>query len=82
VDLNTEDAQLIQNASWKVVNAMQKADDYLNFEKPDPTYTIPVLAKGEKIELANITGRWFGTSTYGSDYLGQIMKIENMDGKP
>ncbi|WP_243472732.1 hypothetical protein [Winogradskyella sp. MH6] len=82
VDLNTEDAQLIQNASWKVVNAIQKADDYLNFEKPDPTYTIPVLAKGEKIELANITGRWFGTSTYGSDYLGQIMKIENMDGKP
>jgi len=82
VNLNTEDAQLIQNASWKVVNAMQKADDYLNFEKPDPTYTIPVLAKGEKIELANITGRWFGTSTYGSDYLGQIMKIENMDGKP
>ena len=82
VNLNTEDAQLIQNASWKVVNAMQKADDYLNFEKPNPTYTIPVLAKGEKIELANITGRWFGTSTYGSDYLGQIMKIENMDGKP
>lgn len=82
VNLNTEDAQLIQNASWKVVNAMQKADDYLNFEKPDPTYTIPVLAKGEKIELANITGRWFGTSTYGSDYLGQIMKIENMDDKP
>jgi len=73
---------LIQEASWEVVKAMQKSSDYLDFKRPEPSYTIPVLTKGETIELKNIIGKWYGTSTYGSDYLGQIMEVKDVDGKP
>ena len=82
IDVSSEKAQLIQEASWKVVNAMQKSSDYVDFKLPKPTYIIPVLTKGETIELKNIIGKWYGTSTYGSDYLGQIMEVTNVDNKP
>lgn len=82
IDLSTKEAQLIQEASWEVVRTMQESDDYLDFEKPDPSYSIPVLSKGETIELNTIIGKWYGTSTYGSDYLGQVMEVKDKDGKP
>jgi len=82
IDLSNEEAQLIQEASWEVVQAMQKSSDYLDFEQPDPSYTIPELTKGETIELKKIIGKWYGTGTYGSDYLGQIMEVKDVDGKP
>lgn len=82
IDLTTEEAKLIQEASWKVVKAMQESNDYLDFQQPPPSYSIPVLSKGESIELKNIIGKWYGTSTYGSSYLGQIMEIRDEDGKP
>ena len=82
IDLTTEEAKLIQEASWKVVKAIQESNDYLEIEQPDPSYTIPILSKGETIELKSIIGKWYGTSTYGSDYLGQIMEIKDVDGKP
>lgn len=82
IDLSNEEAQLIQEASWEVVQAMQTSSNYLDFEQPEPSYTIPVLSKGETIELTNIIGKWYGTGTYGSDYLGQIMEVKDEGGKP
>lgn len=82
IDLTKEEARLIQKASWEVVQAMQSSGNYLDFDQPEPSYTIPVLSKGEAIELNNIIGKWYGTSTYGSDYLGQIMEVNNVDGNP
>ncbi|MEZ4951443.1 MAG: hypothetical protein R2784_18965, partial [Saprospiraceae bacterium] len=82
INVAKEDAQLIQKASWEVVESMQKLKDYMVFEEPAPSYTIPVLNKGESIELKDIIGKWYGTSTYGSEYLGQIMEIKEKGGKP
>lgn len=82
INIASEDAQLIQEASWEVVESMQKLKDYKVFEEPAPSYTIPVLNKGESIELKNIIGKWYGTSTYGSEYLGQIMEVKEKGGKP
>ncbi|MDF2159117.1 hypothetical protein [Algoriphagus sp. CAU 1675] len=82
IDLSNEEAQLIQEASWKVVKALQESNDYPDIVQPEPSYSIPVLSKGEPLELKNIIGKWYGTSTYGSDYLGQIMEIKDVDGKP
>lgn len=82
INLATEDAQLLQKASWEVVQSMQKSKDYMVFEKPVPSYTIPVLSRGESLELKNITGKWYGTSTYGSEYLGQMMEVMDEGGKP
>lgn len=82
IELSTEEAQLIQEAIWEVVKAMQKSSDYLDFKRPEPSYTIPVLVNGESIDLKNITGRWYGTGNYGFNYLGQIMEIDDVKGKP
>ncbi|TNE70753.1 hypothetical protein EP331_11285 [bacterium] len=82
INLTTEDAKVIQEASWKVVKSIQESNGYLDIEQPALSYSIPVLSKGETIKLKNITGKWYGTSTYGYDYLGQIMEIKNVDGKP
>jgi len=82
INLSNDDAQLIQEASWEEVKAMQESKDYLNFNKPKPSYTIPELSTGETIQLKNIVGKWYGTSTYGSDYLGQIMEIKDVGGEP
>ena len=82
IELSNEEAQLIQEASWEVVRAMHLSDEYLDFKRPDPSYTLPVLSKGETIELSNIIGKWYGTGTYGSDYLGQIMEVKDDNGKP
>lgn len=82
IDISSEEAQLIQKSSWEVIQAMQKSNYSLDFEQPDPSYTIPVLSKGESIELKTITGKWYGTSTYGSDYLGQVMEVKDKEGKP
>ena len=82
IDLSNEKAQLIQEASWEVVQAMQTSSSYLDFEQPEPGYTIPVLSKGETIALKTIIGKWYGTGTYGSDYLGQVMEVKDQDGQP
>ena len=82
IDLSNAQAKLIQEASWGVVKAMQESNDYLDIQQPAPGYSIPVLSKGETIELKNIIGKWYGVSTYGSEYLGQIMEIMDEDGNP
>ena len=81
VELSAEDAQLIQESSWDVVDAMLKSDDYLDFEKPAPNYTIPTLDNGETLELDKITGKWYGSGSYGSEYLGQSMEIQSNNGQ-
>ncbi|WP_424963424.1 hypothetical protein [Ekhidna sp.] len=82
IDISSEEAQLIQEANWDVVKAMQTSSSYLDFEQPEPSYTIPVLSKGESIELNNIVGKWYGTGTYGSEYVGQIMEVKDEGDKP
>ena len=82
VNLSDEETQLIQEASWEVAKTMQNPSDHLDFKRPEPSYTIPVIAQGEPIELKNIIRKWYGTSTYGSDYLGQIMEVNDVEGKP
>lgn len=82
VDISTEDSKLIQATSWKVVEAMQESNGVLDVKQPAPSFTIPELSKGENIELTDILGKWYGTSTYGSDYLGQIMEIREKGGQP
>ncbi|SHO62796.1 hypothetical protein [Algoriphagus zhangzhouensis] len=82
IDIPNEEAKLIQEASWKVVHALQDSNDYPDIDQPEPGFSIPVLSKGEPMELKNMIGKWYGTSTYGSDYLGQIMEIKAIDGKP
>lgn len=82
IEISKEEAKLIQEASWKVVQVIQESNDYPDIEQPKPSYSIPVLSKGEPMELKNMIGKWYGTSTYGSDYLGQIMEIKDVDGKP
>ena len=79
--ISMADAQAIQTASWSVVKALQKSGDYPNVEQPKPSYNIPVLPEGENIDIKNITGKWYGTSTYGFDYLGIILEASYVDNK-
>ncbi|GAB5551850.1 MAG: hypothetical protein Sapg2KO_14410 [Saprospiraceae bacterium] len=82
VDIPTEEAQLIQKISWQIVDDLQKSGGYPKIEKPKPSYQIPELAKGESIDLKSIIGKWYGTSTYGFNYHGQILEILEVDGEP
>ena len=79
-DVSIQDSEVIQMASWSVVEEMQKSGGYPKIERPKPSYNIPVLAKGEKIDAKNIIGKWYGTSTYGFDYLGLILDADYVEG--
>ncbi|WP_224488640.1 DUF4886 domain-containing protein [Robertkochia flava] len=81
VRIPEDKAQQIQQASWDVVEAMNTSENYLNFEAPEPGYTIPVLADGETFSLKDITGSWYGTGTYGFNYLGQVLDFKEEEGK-
>jgi tetratricopeptide (TPR) repeat protein len=81
IEIDAEKAQLIQGASWNIVSAMQASDNYLDLEQPAPSYSLPVLEKGEQIDLSKISGRWYGSGMYGAEYLGQIMDLVVEDGK-
>jgi len=78
-DITMVDAQAIQMASWSVVEAIKKSGDYPKVEKPKPSFNIPVLAQGENMDLKNIKGKWYGTSTYGFNYLGLILYVDYED---
>ena len=77
VDLPVAKAKAIQETSWKIVENLQKTGGYPSVEKPEPSYTIPTLGQGEPIKLKNVKGRWYGTSNYGSGYLGMILDLDN-----
>ena len=78
-ELKNADAQAIQKASWSVVETLQKSGGYPNVKRPKPSYQIPVLAEGENIDLKKIEGKWYGTSTYGFNYLGFILDIKTVN---
>ncbi len=73
INISTVDAQAIQKASWSVVKNLEKAGGYTAVKQPDKSYTLPVLSKGDPIDAKTLEGRWYGTSTYGSNYLGLIL---------
>ena len=77
IEIGEEDALAIQMASWSVVDALQKSGIYPQVQQPKPRYNIPVLAPGDDIDLKDITGRWYGTTTYGFNYLGLILDVDD-----
>ena len=79
-DISNQDSEVIQMESWSVVEDMQKSGGYPKIERPKPSYKIPVLDQGEKIDAKSITGKWYGTSTYGFDYLGLILDADYVEG--
>ena len=85
VDISDVDALAIQNASWDVVETIRKEGGYINIKEPKQNYTLPELTKGNVIDNKSIVGRWYGTSTYSTDYLGLILDVEyndnNLDAK-
>ncbi|MEH6535898.1 MAG: DUF4886 domain-containing protein [Psychroserpens sp.] len=81
MDITKEDAQAIQKASWSVVEALQKSGNYPEVQQPKPSYNIPLLVQGEKIDLKNIIGRWYGTSSYGFNYLGLVLDVDYVGDK-
>jgi len=80
IQISTANAKLIQTNSWEVVKTIQK-EGYPKIERPPLNYTIPVLPKGDKIKLKKIEGKWYGTSFYGSNYLGLILDIHSTNDK-
>lgn len=82
IDIPESDAQVIQRASSAIAQSLFKKGGYPIIEKPKQSYKIPVLTKGEGIDQKNIEGRWYGTSTYGSNYLGLILDIKNIENNP
>lgn len=72
-NISALDAQAIQKASWSVVKNLEKADGYMVVKQPDKNYTLPILSKGDLIDAKTFEGRWYGNSTYGSNYLGLIL---------
>ena len=82
VNISDADARMIQKASWNVTEDLQKTKGLQNLKQPALTYRVPVLTEGKSINQEIIKGRWYGNSTYGSNYLGLIMDIKEKDEKP
>ena len=80
IKISTANAKLIQTTSWEVVKTIQK-EGYPKIKRPPLNYTIPILPKGDKIKLKKIEGKWYGTSFYGSNYLGLILDIQSINDK-
>lgn len=72
-NISVVDAQTIQKASWSVVKDLEKVGGYMIVNQPDKNYTLPVLSKGDPMDAKTLEGRWYGTSTYGSNYEGLIL---------
>jgi hypothetical protein len=81
VDVPPIKAEKIQQTSWEIVEGLQKTGGYPSVEKPEPSYTIPTLGQGESIELNKVEGSWYGTSSYGSVYLGMILELNKSGSK-
>ena len=79
VDIPDADALAIQKASWDVVEAIGIAGGYVDMKEPRPSYVLPEFSEGDIINSKDIEGRWYGTSTYSSNYLGLILDIDNID---
>ncbi len=77
VDISEEVAQTIQKASWEVVEDIRKEGGYVDINKPKQSYTLPKLIEGENIDRKLIRGRWYGNSTYSTNYLGMILDIKS-----
>lgn len=81
-DLTSGQATIIQQASWEMVRPLQESQAYPDIEKPEPTYATPVLTKGKHFGLYDLKGTWYGTSSYGYNYLGQVLEVTEENGKP
>ncbi|MCA0933299.1 hypothetical protein LCM02_12625 [Lutimonas saemankumensis] len=79
VDIPEDDANQIQIESWNLLKQARENKDFYDLKEPESRFKIPVLPEGENIIKKDITGRWYGTSTYGSDDLGMILDIEEKD---
>ena len=79
VNINKTDALAIQKVSWEVVDSIRDSGGYPTIAKPEQNYTLPRLPEGETINYEDISGRWYGTSTYSSSYLGLIMDVEHVN---
>lgn len=82
VKISANEAKVIQAASWKVVKKLNKSGHYPALKEPSQNFPIPVMAAGESMELQNILGRWYGTSTYSTDYHGLIVDFVSQDNQP
>jgi len=80
-DISASAAKVIQAASWAAVKKINKKG-YPKLKAPKPSYQVPVPAEGANMTQDNITGKWYGTSTYSDDYNGLSLTIESVDKKP
>lgn len=81
VTITNEDARKIQEASWSHVEALQSEGDYPEVKRPQPTYVLPEVVQQEPLTMDDITGRWYGTTAYGFNYLGLVLDANEVDGK-
>ena len=79
VDIPEADARVIQQESWECVKLAMENNNFYDLEVPEPHFNVPVLTPGDKIDNKNITGKWYGSSSYGSDYVGMILNIKEKD---
>ncbi|MFT6873388.1 MAG: hypothetical protein ACJAVN_002408, partial [Roseivirga sp.] len=82
VTISASDAKVIQTASWKVVKKLSKSGQYPLIKEPSQNFPIPVMEAEESMELQNILGSWYGTSTYSADYHGLILDVVSQDNQP
>ena len=76
VNISEMDALAIQNTSWEVFENIRNKGGYVDIKKPKEGYVLPKLTEGDIIDVDKIEGRWYGTSTYNSNYLGLILDVE------
>ncbi|UCE93681.1 MAG: hypothetical protein JSV73_12930 [Flavobacteriaceae bacterium] len=81
VDIPAADARAIQKESWNSVKQAWEIQGFYDLEQPEPHFNIPILPVGDEINNKNLSGKWYGNSTYGSDYLGMILDIKEKDEK-
>ena len=81
VHISDADAKKIQNSTWQITTQLEESKGLLDLQQPASSYSSPVLTEGENLTTNAIAGRWYGTSSYGSDYLGLIMDVQEKNKK-
>lgn len=79
IDIPEVDALEIQKVSWDIIEGIRKKGGYIDIKEPKQSFTLPKFSKGDFIDRKAIEGRWYGVSTYSSNYLGLILDVEYME---
>ena len=82
VEVSPEFADAVVNAITQVRSQVALSNGYFTLTKPEPTFEPPIVTAQDELTQEAIKGKWFGTTSFGSDTVGFMLKVKTLGGEP